>query len=328
MANDYDYNILGDDYDPDDLYEELGQLSGELGQVLQSFPPASTKESLADEYLLDVLSKIIFGSNYIETTGGGLDITLKICQAIFKDEKVPEIVDDRDPDYEKHKRDAMRNGKGSPPDTPSVLQSRREITQHARAASYIISEIYLRDKDLDEDIILETHRILTKGIDTEQGYSWTQYSGVYRQVPVAAGLHSFPPADLVPAQMRQMISSLNNDLAVAAKEGMIDPVALASKYCHGLVNIHPFLDGNGRTCRLILNALLLKYGGLLVCIGQDDETREEYLSIAARAGERIASQRDDWDEDGESDPKHYKELASFTLKHATKGLRNFLRTLK
>ncbi|KAK3363853.1 fido domain-containing protein [Lasiosphaeria hispida] len=327
-ADAYDYNILGGDHDPDDLHEELAQLSNELGQVMQSFPSASAKESLADEYLLDVLSKMIFGSNYIETTGGGLDVTLKICQAIFKDEDVPEIIDDGDPDYEMHKRDAMRNDKGIHPDTSCILRSRREIIQHARAASHILSEIYLHDKDLDEGIILETHRILTKGIDTEQGHSWTQYSGVYRQLPVAAGLHSFPPADLVPTRMRQMISSLNNDLVVAAKEGKIDPVALASKYCHEFVNTHPFLDGNGRTCRLILNVLLLKYGGLLVCIGQEDGTREEYLSIAARASENIASARDDWDEDDENSPKHYKELASFTLKHATSSLRKFIQTLK
>ncbi|KAK0724674.1 fido domain-containing protein [Lasiosphaeris hirsuta] len=273
-ADAYDYNILGDDCDPSDLHKELAQLSNDLGQVLQSFPSAPTKELLANEYLLDVFSKMIFGSNYIEITSGGLDITLKICQAIFKDEDVPDIIDDRDPDYEMHKRDALRNSQGAHPNTLCILRSRREIIQHARAA-------------------------------------------------IAAGLHSFPPANLVPTRMRQMISSLHDDLAVAAKEGKIDPVALASKYCHEFVNIHPFLDGNGRACRLILNALLLKYWGVLVCIGQEGGTREEYLSIAARASENIASAMDGWDEeDGGNSPKHYKELASFTLEHATGTLRN------
>jgi len=36
----------------------------------------------------------------------------------------------------------------------------------------------------------------------------------------------------------------------------MDPYVLASKYCHKFVNIHPFLDGDGRMCRLIMNGLL------------------------------------------------------------------------
>ena len=63
-----------------------------------------------------------------------------------------------------------------------------------------------------------------------------------------------------------------------------DPVVLAAKYCHMFVNIiHPFVESNGRTCRLILNAHLLKYGGLFACFEQDDGDRDKYLEIAAAA---------------------------------------------
>ena len=37
------------------------------------------------------------------------------------------------------------------------------------------------------------------------------------------------------------------------------------------VIIHPFLDGNDRMCRLILNAILLRYAGVVVCLGKNDE---------------------------------------------------------
>ena len=55
---------------------------------------------------------------------------------------------------------------------------------------------------------------------------------------------------------------------------------LAAKYCDRFVNIHPFKDGNGRMCRLILNAILIKYAGVLIPLGEKCEDRAEYLQIA------------------------------------------------
>ncbi|KAK3378766.1 hypothetical protein B0T24DRAFT_589392 [Lasiosphaeria ovina] len=191
MADEYDYNILGDDDDQDDLHGEFVKLSVNLAQNLQSRPPDAMDGSLAES---DDTFEDGGGSNFIESADAGLDITTKICHSIFKGE----------------------------------------------------ANIYLRGKNLNEQTILETHGILTKGIDTDQGYSWTQYSGVYRQVSVVAGLHAFPRADQVPAAMRRMIWSLSHDLQAAAREGIIDPIALTSKYCHIFVNVHPFVDGNGR----------------------------------------------------------------------------------
>lgn len=128
--------------------------------------------------------------------------------------------------------------------------------------------------------------------------------------------------------MKAMISDMNSDLEEATKSGKIDPVAFSAKYCHNFVNIHPFLDGNGRTCRLILNAMLLKYGGNLVCLGEQGDDRKQYVDIAVRAALGESSQQDDFDDDDEFKPKHYKELASFTLKHFTESMRKLVQVLK
>ncbi|KAH0544522.1 hypothetical protein FGG08_001294 [Glutinoglossum americanum] len=66
--------------------------------------------------------------------------------------------------------------------------------------------------------------------------------------------------------------------------------------------IHPIVDGNGRTCRLILNAILLKYAGVIVAIGEQDEDRKQYIEIQKRAGEQMEGSG---------------ELAAFVLKKAT-----------
>ncbi|KAN0070273.1 Fido domain containing protein [Elaphomyces granulatus] len=223
MDDAYDYNILGD-IDLDDLHEELARHTTEVCELMQNLTPSH--DAAVDDYLC-------------------ADVTLKLCQAIFRGEEIPDDIGERDDEYTAIRQDLLR--RNLPAGTQFVLRSRREIVQHAKAASYIISELYLRGKDLTEDIILETHRILTDHVDTEQGISWTEYSGVYRH-------------DNVRGRMKAMISDLNSDLKEATKSDKIDAVAFSAKYCHNFVNIHSFLDGNGRTCRLILNAMLL-----LVC---------------------------------------------------------------
>lgn len=211
-----------------------------------------------------------------------------------------------------------------PADASAVERSWREIVQHAKAANYMISELWLRGQDLSEAIILKAHNILTDQIDASD-IPWTRYSGVYRSDEVSAGLHAFPHHSLVPHKMKSMILELESDLREAAKIANIDPIALATKYTHKFVNIHPFIDGNGRTCRLILNAMLLKYGSFLVPIGEQGDDRLTYLNIAANA-----SALEDMYEDAEAEekPKLHKELASFVLTHIKSGMTDLIKILK
>ncbi|KAJ3464293.1 hypothetical protein MRS44_009079 [Fusarium solani] len=267
----YDYNSLGET-DPDDLHSEFRTCLHDM------MTWTTSKHDVLDEHLVDLLSHMIFGSNMIEDAGGGLEITLKLCGVIFRGQHV--FVQDRNPDYEVLEDHLCR--KGLPHAEEDVTQAYREITQHAEAAYYIIKEVCLEGKELSEAIILETHRLLTYKIDTD-GIPWNEYAGVYRKWPVCTGFHQYMAHNTVSTAMKKMISSLEDDVKAAIDAGGIDPVVLAAKYCHVFVNIHSFLDGNGRTCRLILNAILLKYGGTIVCIGEHDEDRHEYLRIASNA---------------------------------------------
>lgn len=304
----YDYNYLRE-MDPEDLHLEFREC------LHDAMTWTASKHDVLDEHLVDLLSRMIFGSNMIEDAGGGLNITLKLCGAIFRGQNVPE--GDRHADY-KVLQDHLRR-KSLPHAEEDIIQAYREITQHAEAAHYIIKEVCLEGKELSEAIILETHRLLTYKIDADE-IPWNEYAGVYREWPVCTGFHQYMAHSMVPAAMEKMVSSLEEDVKAAIHTGEIDPVALAAKYCHIFVNIHPFLDGNGRTCRLILNAILLKYGGTIVCIGEHDEDREKYLRIASNASFAEGNQEDMEDVPEELRPKHYKELASFVLLHARNSM--------
>ncbi|KAF5706305.1 adenosine monophosphate transferase FICD like [Fusarium mundagurra] len=289
----------------DDHYEDYGNYEDdaedqshpeeediELKNYLDEFATALKKQSAneIDEILNEKLAEMVYGSNMLEA-----DPTYKAIQTELVEKRKPSAHED-------------------------VLRAQREVVQHAKAAYYIMNEVAIKGKDLCEEIILETHRLLTYKIDSPDGIPSSEYGGIYRNCSVQRGFNSFPHHSTVPKAVRDLTASLKADIAAAEASGEIDPVALAAKYCHKFVNIHPFLDGNSRASRLILNTILLKYGGCFVWFGKDAMEREEYMDIAAEgfATEAMAMQEDMDDLPEGFKPKYHKKLATFTLKHVYK----------
>lgn len=60
-----------------------------------------------------------------------------------------------------------------------------------------------------------------------------------------------------------------------------NPILLAAEFHYKFIRIHPFDDGNGRTARIIMNFILLKYGYPPVVIKTDD--KERYISTLQQA---------------------------------------------
>ena len=56
------------------------------------------------------------------------------------------------------------------------------------------------------------------------------------------------------------------------------PVLLAAEMHERLVTIHPFVDGNGRTSRLVMNLILLKHGYVIANIKGDTKSRMAYYN--------------------------------------------------
>ena len=56
------------------------------------------------------------------------------------------------------------------------------------------------------------------------------------------------------------------------------PVILAAEMHERLVTIHPFIDGNGRTSRLLMNLILLQHGYVIANIKGTSESRIKYYN--------------------------------------------------
>ncbi|MFA6526830.1 MAG: Fic family protein [Candidatus Babeliales bacterium] len=118
--------------------------------------------------------------------------------------------------------------------------------------------------------ICELHRIFYKGIDSDQ-------AGVYRNQQVyISGTEFVPP---VAAHVGDLMKQLEKDLLMWQKE--LHPVLYAAKLHAEFVTIHPFIDGNGRTARLVMNLALLQHGYAVTII--PPILRNQYIAALKQA---------------------------------------------
>jgi Fic family protein len=169
-----------------------------------------------------------------------------------------------------------------------IARSRREVVQHAAAFQHMITIFVKRDQPMTEQLIKDTHAILVRGLSGENAgvFNSKPYGGSYRHGDerAFAGAHEFAKPSEIPKAMRSLVDNLQADIAKIQHTGYIDPWRLAAKYCDRMVNVHPFKDGNGRMCRIILNSILIKYVGFVVALGEKDADRDEYMFAAQESG--------------------------------------------
>ncbi|PTD05730.1 hypothetical protein HYE67_000583 [Fusarium culmorum] len=79
-------------FDTSQAHDELRTCITDVANELKQ---SKDQEAVFDEHFADELARMVYGSNMIEA-GGGCDITVKLCKAIFRGEKVPEDIDERD----------------------------------------------------------------------------------------------------------------------------------------------------------------------------------------------------------------------------------------
>jgi len=149
-----------------------------------------------------------------------------------------------------------------------TLTEHLEAINHADAFDWIMKRIDSGKQDITENTILDLHRLILQKIDDTN-------AGRFRTIPVRiAGSRAVMPNPMkVPALMSQFVSWLKNC------DGR--PVTIAVDAHFKLVSIHPFVDGNGRTARLLMNLLLMQAGYPPAIIRKED--RRQYINSIEKA---------------------------------------------
>ena len=124
-----------------------------------------------------------------------------------------------------------------------------EATNHARALEWVMEQMARMPGEIPERDILRIHELILKGIDDSN-------AGRYRDLPVriAGSTVVLPNHRKVPQLMEEFAAWLQE------KPTSAHPVELAAEAHYRLVTIHPFVDGNGRTARLLMNMMLVMSG--------------------------------------------------------------------
>jgi Fic family protein len=144
------------------------------------------------------------------------------------------------------------------------MREHLEAINHKEAILFI-EDLVTQKMDLSEYVLKQIHGIVLYGIDREN-------AGVYRKLPVAiAGSKHLPPQ---PYLLQDLMEDYFRFYELHRND--LHPVILAAEMHERLVSIHPFIDGNGRTSRLIMNLILLQHGFPLAIIGGDYESRMAY----------------------------------------------------
>lgn len=150
----------------------------------------------------------------------------------------------------------------------------KSIKEHLEAINHEKAILYLNDLVKEKNPITEwniksIHELVLKDIDNEN-------AGRYRRenVTIKGAIHIPPDYLKVPELMEKLILNYEN-------WNEFHPIIKAALLHGELVKIHPFVDGNGRTSRLLMNLDLMNHGYNPVIIKKED--RLEYYETLDKA---------------------------------------------
>jgi Fic family protein len=151
------------------------------------------------------------------------------------------------------------------------LKEHLEATNHYYAIDFI-KDFAQNNKSITEPILLQIHQLVLKGIDDT-------HAGKYReqQVLISGAKHITPQPFLIKKEMEDFFIWYNE------QKRNLHPVVLSAELHLKLVTIHPFIDGNGRTGRLLMNLILLQNGYPIAILKGDVASRLNYYECLEMA---------------------------------------------
>jgi Fic family protein len=149
------------------------------------------------------------------------------------------------------------------------LREHFEVINHQEALTYV-EDLASGMEAITPFHVRQIHKLVLTRIDDEN-------AGQYRTLPVriAGASHQPPDAWEVPLQMAEWGDWLQGPALT------LHPIERAALTHHRLAAIHPFIDGNGRTARLVMNLLLLREGYPPTIILRTN--RQQYYRVLAQA---------------------------------------------
>lgn len=163
--------------------------------------------------------------------------------------------------------------KGITPDG-KPLEHSNMVRDHYEAYFYMMEQVKAKSPISHELLHNLNGRIRKRTggfVDTVRG-SFDMAKGNYRLYGVRVGDTTFMDASKVPVAMDKFIVALNTKIASLPKLSVDNQLKVSFSAHYDLVSIYPFVDGNGRTSRLMMNYIQALCGLPLSLIQSTDKT--------------------------------------------------------
>lgn len=170
-----------------------------------------------------------------------------------------------------------------------------EALGHSEAYDYIYK--LAKDKGITEDDIKKLHKLFYHRINEGK-------AGKYRKekVFISGSRYSLPGPEKVSELMEKFVGRVKD---IEKKSHPVEYSAIAHKE---LVFIHPFIDGNGRVARLLMNLILLQKGYCIAII--PPILRRDYINALEKA---------------HTDDKYFREFIARAVRETQKDYLRLLR---
>jgi cell filamentation protein len=164
------------------------------------------------------------------------------------------------------------------PDDNLLGIANKSLLNEYEAKGITKAELYVFGLDTEVEIstilILDIHKTAF-----EELYDW---AGKWRNVNVTVGQLTPPEPAQVIHLMYQFIDNLNYKISVSKTQTEIVETLIYAHY--EFVKIHPFNNGNGRTGRLLMNLVSMKFGYKpLELYKREGESRKTYIQSMQQA---------------------------------------------
>ena len=164
------------------------------------------------------------------------------------------------------------------------LQDHFEITGHNEAINWVI-DVVKGDYPLNENFIRELHTLLLKqsyevdaitpdGKPTKKRINVGSYKTSPNHVKTKTGeIFYFASPEETSSKMTDLI----NWFREKCEQEQVNAIFLAAEFHYKFIRIHPFDDGNGRTARILMNFILMKFNLPPVIIKTED--KDNYFRV-------------------------------------------------
>jgi Fic family protein len=150
-----------------------------------------------------------------------------------------------------------------------------EAKNHPEAIKFVEKLVDAKN-ELTEDAVLQLHKLIMSNITADAGHYRTT------GVRITGATLMPPPSSQVKPRMDKILTWLKEN------PDELTPIELAAVFHHHFVQTHPFSEGNGRTARLLMNALPMKAGYPFIAIIPKLD-RAKYLKTLTEADSGNAS---------------------------------------